>query len=56
MSGKNSERDDALLLRMMYDNLIDISNEIHKDPDNPKLIEAYDSLLNTYFSVQEDGF
>lgn len=56
MAGKNNERDDGKLLRMVFDNLIEISETIHKDPDNPKLIESFDSLLTTYFDVQEDGF
>lgn len=47
-------RNDAALLNLVYENLVAISDEIQKKPDNPKLIDAFDSLLSTYFDVQED--
>lgn len=47
-------RNDAALLNLVYGNLVAISDEIQKEPDNPKLIDAFDSLLSTYFDVQED--
>lgn len=50
-------RDDGLLLDMVYNNLVAISKEIQTgETTNSKLIDAFDSLLATYFDVQEDGF
>lgn len=56
MAGKTNERDDAKLLRMVYDDLIKIADVIYEKPDNPKLIDSFDSLLTTYFDIQDDGF
>lgn len=47
-------RDDSVLLDLVYQNLVAISDEIQKEPDNPKLIDAFDSLLSTYFDIMED--
>ena len=50
-------RDDAQLLDCVYLNLLKMSTEImDEDKTNPKLVDAFDSLLATYFDVQEDGF
>lgn len=47
-------RDNSVLLDLVYQNLVAISDEIQKEPDNPKLIDAFDSLLSTYFDIMED--
>lgn len=54
MAGKNNGTDRAMLLRMVYDDLMKIAEEIHKDPDNPKLIDAFDSLLSTYLDAEDE--
>ena len=50
-------RDDAHLLDCVYLNLLKMSTEImDEDKTNPKMVDAFDSLLATYFDIQEDGF
>ena len=59
MAEKNKKvvRNDAHLLDCVYLNLLKMSTEItDEEKTNPKLVEAFDSLLTTYFDVQEDGF
>ena len=48
-------RDDSVLLDKVYINLVDISEEIKKDPCNAKLIDAFDSLLGTYFEAEAEN-
>lgn len=57
MANEKFVRNDAALLDNVYLNLMKISAEIgDQEKVNPKLVEAFDSLLTTYFDVQEDGF
>lgn len=60
MADKNKKavvRDDAHLLDCVYLNLLKMSTEImDEDKTNPKMVDAFDSLLATYFDIQEDGF
>ena len=51
------ERDDSALLDLVYENLKKISGEIQSSQmSNPQLVEAFDSLLGTYFDIIDDGF
>ena len=52
MAGKNNERDNDKLIRLVYDDLVEIAEVIHKNPDNSKLIDAFDSLLSTYLDAE----
>ena len=57
MAEKKQIRDDAQLMDNVYLNLMKISAELmDQEKTNPKLVESFDSLLTTYFDVQEDGF
>lgn len=49
-------RDNSALLDSVYNNLIKISDEIQtREFSNAKLVDAFDSLLTTYFDIEDDG-
>lgn len=52
MAEKKQIRNDAQLLDNVYLNLMRISAELmDQEKTNPKLVEAFDSLLVTYFDI-----
>lgn len=52
MADKKKIRDDAQLMDSVFLNLMKISSEImDQEKTNPKLVEAFDSLLVTYFDI-----
>lgn len=55
MSKDKVVRDNEALLDRVYTNLVAISEEIKKDPCNAKLIDAFDSLLGTYFEAEAEN-
>lgn len=51
------DRNDSLLMDNLYFMLINITKHIvDREEYDPALLEAYDSLLNTYFAAEDDGF
>lgn len=57
MADKKQIRNDAQLMDNVFLNLMKISAELmDQEKTNPKLVQAFDSLLTTYFDIQEDGF
>lgn len=57
MADKKKIRNDAQLMDNVFLNLMKVSTEImDQEKTNPKLVEAFDALLTTYFDIQEDGF
>lgn len=57
MADKKQIRNDAQLMDSVFLNLMKVSTEImDQEKTNPKLVEAFDALLTTYFDIQEDGF
>lgn len=55
METNKTVRNDRALLDSIYNNLMTISDEIQQHPDNAKLIDSFDSLVATYFDIEEDG-
>ena len=55
METNKTVRNDRALLDSIYNNLMTISDEIQQHPDNATLIDSFDSLVATYFDIEEDG-
>lgn len=56
-STENIVRNNSTLLDSVYANLMAISEKIQStETTNSKLIDAFDSLLGTYFDIEDDGF
>lgn len=56
-STENIVRNNSTLLDSVYANLMVISEKIQStETTNSKLIDAFDSLLGTYFDIEDDGF
>ena len=56
-STENIVRNNSTLLDSVYTNLMAISEKIQStETTNSKLIDAFDSLLGTYFDIEDDGF